>query len=54
MLRSAFPDDGRAMAAWLREPVRPVASLSFLTVAGSAIAPQLRVRPGHARHTRKG
>jgi len=29
MLRSAFPSDGRTMAAWLRAPAGPVAALSF-------------------------
>lgn len=28
MLRAAFPDDGRAMRAWLRDPRRPVSALS--------------------------
>lgn len=29
MLRSAFPSDGRSMAGWLKEPVRPIRALSF-------------------------
>jgi transcriptional regulator with XRE-family HTH domain len=33
VLRSAFPVDGRTMRAWLRQPVRPVAALSFLSVS---------------------
>jgi hypothetical protein len=32
MLRSAFPDDGRRMRAWLRRPVRPVRCLSSWTI----------------------
>jgi len=32
MLRSAFPDPGRRMAAWLRRPRGPVAGLSFLPI----------------------
>ena len=33
VLRSAFPDGGRTMGAWLREPAGTVAALSFLTYA---------------------
>jgi transcriptional regulator with XRE-family HTH domain len=29
MLRAAFPADGRSMAGWLRNPVRPIRALSF-------------------------
>jgi transcriptional regulator with XRE-family HTH domain len=29
MLRAAFPSDGRAIAGWLRNPVRPMRALSF-------------------------
>ena len=31
MLRGALPDDSRAIRRWLRDPVRPVAGLSFWT-----------------------
>ena len=30
VLRTAFPDDGRAVRGWLRNPDRPVSALSFL------------------------
>lgn len=30
LLRAAFPSDGRKVAAWLRSPSAPIASLSFL------------------------
>jgi transcriptional regulator with XRE-family HTH domain len=29
-MRAAFPADGRAVGAWLRQPDRPIAALSFL------------------------
>ena len=29
MLRAAFPSDGRSVARWLRDPVRPIRALSF-------------------------
>lgn len=32
MLRSAFPEDGRRMRAWLRRPAAPVRCLSFWTI----------------------
>lgn len=49
VLRAAFPDDGRTMRGWLRNPVHPVAALSFLSIAGGASTPagggaQQRVR----------
>ncbi len=49
MLRSAFPDDGRRIAAWLRRPTERVAAMSFLSSApgknpGSGFAPVGRVR----------
>ena len=31
MLRAAYPDDGRSMKTWLRDPMRAVAALSFWT-----------------------
>jgi len=52
LLRSAFPADGRAVAAYLAKPTGTLAALSFLPdSAGSstrhASAPRLRIR--HAR-----
>ena len=38
-LRSAFPDDGRRVTAWLRHPVGSFAALSFVSIA----------HPGHAK-----
>jgi hypothetical protein len=32
LLRSAFPDDGRSVRAWLREPSWPLSCLSFLPI----------------------
>lgn len=53
MLRSAFPDDGRRMAAWLRDPVAAVACLSTLSDPDDRLAPQQRVRrPTRVRHAR--
>jgi transcriptional regulator with XRE-family HTH domain len=43
MLRSAFPDDGRALRAWLASPGRPVRALSFLPLANGG-----SVSRGHA------
>ena len=41
MLRGALPDDGRAIRRWLRDPVRPVAGLSFWTDSlGETLQPQ--------------
>ncbi|MDQ3871483.1 MAG: hypothetical protein M3301_07715, partial [Chloroflexota bacterium] len=31
VLRAAFPEDGRGIRRWLREPLQPVAALSFLS-----------------------
>jgi transcriptional regulator with XRE-family HTH domain len=50
VLRSAFPDDGRRMRAWLRRPAGAVAALSFLagshSMGGSAASSGVqRVRP---------
>lgn len=39
-LRSAFPLEGRAMNAWLKEPARHVASLSFWPYAGAGSSNQ--------------
>jgi hypothetical protein len=45
VLRAAFPADGRAIPAWLPEPVGQVAALSIWTeVAGRPLAPTRRVR----------
>lgn len=33
LLRSVFPDDGRAMRPWLARPDRPVRCLSFLSIS---------------------
>jgi transcriptional regulator with XRE-family HTH domain len=33
VLRAAFPDDGRTIRGWLRNPSRPIQCLSFLTVS---------------------
>lgn len=41
MLRGALPDDGRAIARWLRDPSRAVAALSFWA-GGAASSPRLR------------
>jgi transcriptional regulator with XRE-family HTH domain len=48
MLRTAFPADGRAIGAWLRDPVRAVSALSFWPDVpgenvGRALAPARRV-----------
>lgn len=50
MLRSAFPDDGRRLRAWLGQPTGRVNALSFVTDAsggsiGRKIAYRRRVRP---------
>ncbi|HEV8403348.1 MAG TPA: helix-turn-helix transcriptional regulator [Candidatus Limnocylindrales bacterium] len=44
MLRGALPDDGRAIARWLRDPARAVAGLSFWAgvVGGSGSSPRSR------------
>jgi hypothetical protein len=43
MLRAAFPMDGRGMRAWLRDPVRSVAALSFWPDShGRAVRPDVR------------
>ena len=49
LLRSAYPADGRAMAAWLRAPSGTVAGLSFLPYDRQAstrreLSPVKRVR----------
>lgn len=45
VLRSAFPTDGRAFRAWLRDPVGEVAAISMWTqFAGRRLAPTRRVR----------
>jgi transcriptional regulator with XRE-family HTH domain len=45
VLRAAFPADGTAMRAWLREPRRPKSSLSMWTVdqTRTSLAPTKRV-----------
>jgi transcriptional regulator with XRE-family HTH domain len=48
LLRGAFPHDGHAMRAWLRDPTAPIAALSFLTPARGASTRQ-RVRAQTAR-----
>jgi transcriptional regulator with XRE-family HTH domain len=55
-LRAAYPDDGRAMRAWLREPATAVAALSIwpaIPSAGSgstgSFAPRRRVRVSTSR-----
>ena len=55
MLRAAFPDDGRAMGAWLRDPHRPVSALSTwpdATPGSASLGRGQRVRPrtGTAAH----
>lgn len=52
LVRAAFPEDGRSVAGWLRDPRRPAAAVWFLPDSnGSSVrqrgAPVLRVR-GHA------
>ena len=54
VLRSAFPTDGRSVAAWLRHPVGPLAALSFLSndhavTSRSGLARQRRARPQRPR-----
>jgi transcriptional regulator with XRE-family HTH domain len=45
ILRTAFPDDGRRMSSWLRDPVGTVAGLSLWGRAGGiALGPVQRVR----------
>ena len=49
LIRVAFPDDGRALAAWLLRPVGSIAALSFLADSSAVgesqrFAPRLRVR----------
>jgi HTH-type transcriptional regulator/antitoxin HipB len=45
VLRSAFPTDGRAVRAWLRDPVGEVAAISMWTqLASRRLAPTRRVR----------
>jgi transcriptional regulator with XRE-family HTH domain len=44
MLRTAYPDDGRKMRAWLLDPEGAVAALSSLERVGRRVAPELRVR----------
>jgi len=42
MLRTAFPADGRAIGAWLRDPVRAISALSFWPdVPGENVRPAL-------------
>jgi hypothetical protein len=38
VLRAAFPDGGRALAGWLRDPARPIGILSLRVVPGLRIA----------------
>jgi transcriptional regulator with XRE-family HTH domain len=52
VLRQAYPQDGRAMRAWLRRPVGVVAALSFLPdshdmrrIRGAGGAQRVRARP---------
>jgi transcriptional regulator with XRE-family HTH domain len=50
LLRGAFPANGHAMRAWLREPHRPIAALSFLPLpqdvsASRDLRSPRRVRP---------
>lgn len=52
VLRAKFPDDGRRLAGWLRQPSDSVRSLGFLSVAhvtsaGGTVSGDRRVR--HAR-----
>jgi transcriptional regulator with XRE-family HTH domain len=50
VLRAAFPSDGRAIRAWLGDPVGEVAALSIWTgVAGRRLAPTRRVRRATVR-----
>jgi hypothetical protein len=56
VLRHAFPRDGRAMRAWLRNPAKPMAGLSFLSsshrgTGRSTAAPVRRVRTTASRTT---
>ncbi|HET7727036.1 MAG TPA: hypothetical protein VFK54_06895 [Candidatus Limnocylindrales bacterium] len=52
VLRAAFPADGRSVRGWLRQPIGPIAAMSFWrsharTPArrGSAPVRRVRVRP---------
>ena len=57
MLRAAFPDDGRAIRRWLRDPVTTVSGLSFWSVrsgqtTGQGAAPTRRVRTASREEVR--
>jgi transcriptional regulator with XRE-family HTH domain len=45
LLRGAFPEDGHAVRRWLSDPSRPLAALSFMTVAHGASPRQRVSRP---------
>lgn len=50
LLRAAFPDDGRAVRRWIRQPERRLTALSFLSDSADDgamqhLAPRKRVRP---------
>lgn len=48
MLRAAFPDDLRAVHAWLADPTSPIRAMSMWHApAATPIAPTLRVRRPH-------
>jgi transcriptional regulator with XRE-family HTH domain len=59
MLRAAYPDDGRAVRRWLRDPSRALAALSFWTVMHGgtgrpATRPIRRVRTESHRSAERG
>ena len=44
MLRAAFPDDGRSIAGWLRDPRTPIRALSFWPNDGAEASSRLSVQ----------
>ena len=61
MLRAAFPDDGRAIRRWLRDPVTTVSGLSFWSVrsrqttrCGSSPTRRVRTAPAGSQGSGNG
>jgi len=49
LVRAAFPDDGRTLRAWLREPSRPLRALAFLSDVPHHDLSQGRAMPRRVR-----
>jgi len=54
LLRSAFPSDGRTMNRWLRDPIGPVAALSFRSIEHVPHLKTGRGGPSRVRRRRGG